>query len=193
LPSTLDNVRLKAIFEDGTEVVGEVNIAQTDKRIKEIRLIPEEVKPLPEVLQSIYEADYIFLGPGSLYTSIIPNVLIKDINQALRESRGKKIFISNIVTQKYETYNMTMYEHIKAMTNLLPAEFVDYVFVHSRPLPSRLLEKYKEEESYPVKIDRERLREFKIKIIYGDFLRDDVDYLRHSALKIVNYIKQNGL
>lgn len=189
-PGTLGKVRLKASYSDGTDVIGEVQIEQTDKRIEKIELVPADVKALQSVLSAISEANYIFLGPGSLYTSIIPNILIKDINAALRLTPAKKIFIANIVTQKYETYNMTMSEHINAIDSLLPFNFIDYIFIHNKDIPPSLLQQYAAEDSFPVILDYDNLKDLHDKIIYGDFVIDSAEYLRHSAKKIIAYLRQ---
>jgi len=193
LPSTTENVRLKAVYEDGSTVMGEVNIEQTPKRIEKMEIIPENAHTLPEVIEAINKADYIFIGPGSLFTSIIPNLLIKDIAAALASTTAKKIYIANVMTQQFETQDMTLSEHIKAIMHNSNDRVIDCCLVHNADISKSLEEKYRSEGAFKVKIDTQNLENIGMPVYFGDFLRDEEDYLRHSAEKIWEFIKTRKL
>ena len=159
LPSTLDDMKLAAEMEDGSIVEGESNIPESGKKIKRLFTQPANCKALPDVISAIKEADLIILGPGSLYTSVIPNLLIKEISEAISKSSAKKIYVCNIMTQPGETTGYTASEHIQAIldhsgySNLVQAMLVN------NSLPEDLSPDYEKADSYPVVIDTEKIKE----------------------------------
>ena len=124
-PSTAQNVTLQAELEDGTVVAGETNISRSRKRIARLRLVPRRVRPLPEVLAAIRDADLILIGPGSLYTSILPNLLVEEVVEVIANSPATRVYIANLMTQPGETQHYSVADHVRA------------IYAHTRPRPVR--------------------------------------------------------
>lgn len=185
LPSTLDDMRLVAEMEDGRIIEGESNIPEAKGKIKELTSEPENPKTLPDVIKAIEEAELIILGPGSLYTSVIPNLLIKDIAQAISKAGANKFYICNVMTQPGETDEYKVSDHIKAIfkhTNL--DNIVDAVIVN-KTLPKDLAKKYEEAGSFPVEIDESAVKKMKVKVIKKDLIeKNDEGFVRHSHTKL---------
>lgn len=184
LPVTLEDVVLFAELEDGTVIKGESQIPikqqTTNQRIKKIFIKPSNCKALPEAIEAIQDADAVILGPGSLYTSIIPNLLIKDISKAIQKSDAIKVYVSNIMTQQGETIGYSLGDHINAIYQHSDKIEIDYAIVNNGEIPDNLLEKYRTENATPVKIDYNVIRDMNIRIIEGDFVNIEKDYLRHN-------------
>lgn len=157
LPSTLGVVRLCARLEDGSVIEGESNISKSDKRIKQVYFDPPYAAPLAEVMTAIREADAIVLGPGSLFTSILPNFLVDRIAREVAASPAIKMYVCNVMTQPGETDAMTAADHVEALLENAGARVCDYVIVNDQP-PSKLLEAYAEEGQIPVTPDIERIQ-----------------------------------
>lgn len=183
LPSARQDVTLAAMFEDGTRVVGESQIPLAKKRIRRVELIPAEVQPLPEVLSAIAEADAIVVGPGSLYTSILPNLLVPGVAEAVRESNGKVIYICNVMTQPGETDGFSASDHVQAIYNHVGPGLFDMIIVNSAPIPASVLEQYSAKGAYPVAADVERLHLLGLTVIARNFLQDSI-YARHDPALI---------
>lgn len=185
LPSTLDDMRLAAEMEDGSIVRGESMIPEAHLKIKRLFTIPENCKPLDEAIAAIKDADLIILGPGSLYTSVIPNMLIKEISKEVAESKASKIYICNIMTQPGETDNYSAYDHIKAIIDHCGYDnIVDAILVNNS-LPQTLAEKYYAANSFPVKVDEEKINELGIEIISNKLIEDSKEgYVRHSSNRL---------
>jgi uncharacterized cofD-like protein len=141
-PATMEDVALVAELEDGRVIEGETKIVESRSRIKRLRLSCEDCKPLPETIEAIKQADLITIGPGSLYTSIIPNLLVEHIAEAISESKGVKVYICNIMTQPGETEGFTVEDHLAELFGYSPRLALDYVIVNSTPIGSALKEKY---------------------------------------------------
>ena len=152
-PATMQNVHLVAELEDGTSIKGESSIAKTSARIESIRLEPSRCRPLPETLAAIRRADVITLGPGSLFTSIIPNLLVPGVAKAIRSSRGLKIFVCNVMTQPGETPGFTASDHLKSVVRICGPGLVDRVLVNSAAPSAAALRKYRREGAEPVRLD----------------------------------------
>ena len=170
LPVTNANVNLVADFENGASVVGESKIAAKKKqqncRIHKVRLEPERPKALPHAIDAILSADMIILGPGSLYTSIIPNLLVDGIVQALEQSRAPKIYVLNIMTQDGETEGYTAFDHLHALLQHSAPHLVDACIYNTAPVPDPIQARYKTEDAEPVEIDMQRFREAGVEM-YG--------------------------
>lgn len=186
LPATLENVTLGAELEDKTLVFGECNISASRSRIKRIFLRPEICRPLPEALDAIREADIIILGPGSLYTSIIPNLLVQGMAEAIKNSPAQKLYICNIMTQPGETQGYTAYEHIKAIFDHV-GPIVDQILVNSEPIPNRLLKKYREKGAAPVKVDTPALNRLGVKV-WSKYLVQHSNLVRHQPEKLAQAV-----
>lgn len=170
LPVTNANVDLVADFENGASVVGESKIAAKKKqqncRIHKVRLEPERPKALPHAIDAILSADMIILGPGSLYTSIIPNLLVDGIVQALEQSKAPKIYVLNIMTQDGETEGYTAFDHLHALLQHSAPHLVDACIYNTAPVPDPIQARYKTEDAEPVEIDMQRFREAGVEM-YG--------------------------
>ena len=137
-PSTAQNVTLEAELEDGTIVAGETNISRSRQRIRRVRLVPHRVRPLPEVLEAIREADLILVGPGSLYTSIIPNLLVEQVTETIAHSRATCVYIANLMTQPGETQHYSVADHVCAIYDHTRKELFDFAVINRRPIPRRV-------------------------------------------------------
>ena len=195
LPVTTADVQLEAEFENGATVVGESKIfyckKQEDCRIRQVRLIPSRPKALPEAVSAIADADMIVLGPGSLYTSIIPNLLVDGVAQAVANSRAPKLYICNIMTQEGETEGYTAADHLEALLAHGVPGMVDLCLANSAPVHPGLVEKYRAEDAAPLVVDRERiaalgleLEERPVASQAGNFARHDPDLLAQAVLEI---------
>lgn len=186
VPSTLSNVSLEARFEDGKLVKGESRISDfrpNKGRIRRVFLNPPNSQPTQEALTAIKEADAIILGPGSLYTSVIPNLLVKGMLEAILATSAIKIYVCNVMTQPGETDGYTAADHMEAIfLHTTPGVF-DYVIANTEKVPRYLLRKYQEEGAYPVVIDEERLVEMGLKVI-KEKLISNTNYVRHDSANL---------
>ncbi len=159
IPSTLDAVTLKAKYTDGTEMSGESKIPQEGKRIKRITLEPVDAEALPEALEILETADLVVLGPGSLYTSLIPNLLVRPISEALATTKAPRIYVCNVMTQPGETDGMNASDHISAiLQHTGGAMIMDYVLVNSARISGEQARKYQEQNAHAVRYDLDGLR-----------------------------------
>lgn len=187
VPATLATVTLKAIVEGGDEVSGEVNIVKNGKRILRVFLDPANVEPHPEALESIRTADVICIGPGSLYTSIIPNLLVPGIAQALKESQAVKVYVCNVMTQPGESDAMTASEHVAAIVANVGTKIFDYVLLNNgEPGPDRL-ERYRESGQALVEPDADRVRALGFYPVV-DNLMNESDFVRHDPLRVASRV-----
>ena len=156
-PSTISDVRLVAELEDGNVVLGETQISASRVPIRNLRLEPEQCLPLPQALKAIRAANVITLGPGSLYTSILPNLLVARVSQAIGESGATKIFICNLMTQPGETDNYSAREHLETIRRYAPEIQFDYVVVNDRRITPEQAERYAQEGAQQIGIDDDSL------------------------------------
>ena len=188
LPVTNADVVLEATFENGTQVQGESKISDFKKaqdcRIQSVRLLPEHPKALPEAVRAIEEADLILLGPGSLYTSVIPNLLVDGISEAVCASKAMKIYICNIMTQDGETEGMTASDHVKALLRHSGPGLVDICLCNSAPVRPGLLERYKEEDAAPIVVDKEAIEALGVELVTRPLASETLDYARHSFARL---------
>lgn len=186
LPVTTADVQLEAEFENGSSVIGESKIfyckKQEDCRITHVRLLPEHPQALPEAVRAIREADMIVLGPGSLYTSIIPNLLVDGIVEAIRGSDALKVYVCNVMTQEGETEGCTAADHIAALFQHSAPGLFDLCLVNSSPIPADVAARYAREGAEPMRCDAERCRELGVEIIRRPVATVDHDgYVRHHC------------
>ena len=186
LPSTLDDMRLAAEFEDGSIVHGESAIPEEHKKIKRLFTEPENCKALEDVIEAIKDADLIILGPGSLYTSVIPNLLVKEISQEIIKSNAKKIYVCNIMTQPGESDNYTVSDHLNALYQHSGSEnLVDAVLVNNT-LPANMAKKYEECGQFPVNLDKENVH---VDIVEKKLIEESREGLvRHSSHRVARAI-----
>ena len=194
LPVTNADVALEATFENGSHVVGESKIFQFKKeqdcRISRVRLLPEGPPALPETLRAIGEADLILLGPGSLYTSVIPNLLVEGVADAIRAAQGLKMYICNIMTQDGETEGMTASDHVSALLRHSGPGLVDLCLANSAPVRPGLVERYREEDAAPIVVDREAVEALGVELITRPVSSETSDYARHSVARLAAAIME---
>lgn len=187
LPSTIDNVTLHAEMADGTIADGETNIVKHPQPINHIFVTPSECRPLDEAVEAIRYADVIVIGPGSVYTSIVPNLLVKGIVDAIAESDAVKIYVCNVMTQPGETDGFTASQHVRAVQNHADRKIFNYVLVN-RQVPSLdLLDKYRGQGAELVVPDVDRIREMGYRAIVGDFM-SQTEVVRHDHNKLAETI-----
>jgi uncharacterized cofD-like protein len=180
LPSTLENVVLGAEFKDGAVKHGQTKIVDYPSPIKRIFLLPESPKAYTGVLKACLQSDIIVLGPGSLYSSIIPNLLVRGVARAIRDSKAKKVYICNIMTQPGETDNFKASDHLMEIERYLGCP-VQYMLINSGEISNNLLERHADKNSFMVENDTHRLDK-KVKIIYEDVISRG-SFARHDPLK----------
>ncbi|ADK13404.1 MULTISPECIES: gluconeogenesis factor YvcK family protein [Clostridium] len=192
MPVTLDNLTLKARLKDGSIVEGESNIPQKaierNSPIDKIFIEPRGARALKEAVEAIKEADAVILGPGSLYTSVIPNLLVGDIASALQNTNAVKLYVSNIMTQPGETDGFSVEDHISAIFNHVGAPIIDYVIINVGKINTELEGKYKEEESHLVKINEDLVASMGVKVIEGDFISIKNGLIRHNSEKLASIL-----
>lgn len=187
IPSTLNNVSLGAHYKDGSTIEGEAAIPKNKRPIARVFLKPQEACATPEALKAISEAQVIILGPGSLYTSVIPNLLIKELERAIAASSALKIYICNVMTQAGETEGYSAFDHIKAIIEHSSPKIIDSCIVNSTKIPKELLEKYSLESSYPVNVDLQKIRQAGYRVIEDDIVNAK-DYVRHDSAKLARIV-----
>ena len=189
LPTTNDIATLNAVLSTGEIIRGESSITEAGGVIDHVYITPSRVKPNEDVLRAIEQADYIIMGPGSLYTSIIPNLVISKVSEKIRESNAKKIYVCNVMTQHGETDNYTVSDHIVAINKHVEENIFDLVIANSREFDDSILSKYHKEKQEPVKIDQEKIKELGIKLIKNnDVGIVDNNTIRHNADKVSELI-----
>jgi uncharacterized cofD-like protein len=167
-PSTDSNVSLEAVLADGTRVAGETRISRSRQPIHSIRLLPRRARPLAATLRAIAEADVITLGPGSLFTSVIPNLLVEGIPAAIRRSPAVKACFVNLMWQPGETMDFSASDHIRAIDRHAGGKLLDYAIVNSRPIPQAMMKRYARQAASPVNNDVEALATMGLKVIAAE-------------------------
>lgn len=197
IPASLYNVNIGARFQSGKTIIGESEIAKRDYNdiIEDIFLIPENAKANIEAVKAINEADAIIMGPGSLYTSIIPNLLFPQIREAIMRSKAVKVYVCNIMTQPGETDKYRASDHIEVLYKYIPGS-IDYAIVNKSDMSSELLEKYMKDNSNPVELDIQRIKRMNVTPVIdkisleGDYVRHDSDKLSRIILRLVEEYKK---
>ncbi len=185
-PATNQNVTLSACMDDGSTVHGETNITASKHSIVELMLEPANARPLPETLEAIASADLVTLGPGSLYTSLITNLLVRSIPEALAATKATRVFVCNLMTQANESLGLTASQHIAKIiqhANNVKRPIFDYALINTAPISPTLLAKYASEGQEPIEADLDAIRILGVEPITGDFVHEG-DVLRHDPDKI---------
>ncbi len=196
IPSTLEKVTLVASHEDGSETVGESKLPESGSPVKKIHLKPVNCRSTNGAIEAIAKADAIILGPGSLYTSIMPNLLVGRIYQEIIASKAIKIYICNVMTQKGETEDYAASDHLKAIIDHTSPGIVDYCVVNTSKVPVTMYEKYKDQNAYPVVPDTDNIKKMKCKVVEAhlvsaqDFVRHDSDKLAKIIMDLVSSLKK---
>jgi len=189
LPASEEHVRLDAIMDDGTIVEGESQIPEAHKRIHRVRLFPEHVKPVQSAIEALENADVIILGPGSLYTSIMPNLLVDGVAECVRRSKAIKIYICNVMTQPGETDGYTASMHAKAIIDHAGKGVIDFMLVNDHPISANIREYYAAKGAYPVEVDEEAINKLGIGFVKADII-NETDVIRHDPDKLCNAVLQ---
>jgi uncharacterized cofD-like protein len=190
-PVTTANASLVARMDDGSLVRGETKITASRKRIVELMLDPPDAAALPETLEAIERADLITVGPGSLYTSLITNLLVQGMPAALANARGVRVFICNLMTQANESLNLTASEHIERIYEHTRAPIFDYALVNTAAFSAETLARYAAEGASPIEADIERIEALGVRVISGDFASEE-SVVRHAAGRVTGALLALG-
>ncbi|MBO8141761.1 MAG: YvcK family protein [Firmicutes bacterium] len=188
LPSTLESVTLVAEFADGTRARGESQVAQTGKRIRRVYLSPPDARPLADALRALREADIVILGPGSLYTSVLPNLLVPGIAETIGNSRAMRVYVCNVMSQPGETDGYRASDHVRALLEHAGSGIVDYVLMNSGRVPSNVEEKYRREGAHPVQADVQAVRDLGV-VPVCRYLLSHSDFARHDPHRLAAAIR----
>ena len=189
-PATSSNIELEALMDDGSRVRGETKITASKGRIKELFLIPGDVQPLPQSLEAIASADLITIGPGSLFTSLIPNLLVHGIPQAIANSPAIKVYVCNLMTQANESLGLTAAEHIRALLQHAGgAKIFDYALINRTPAPDTMKAKYALEGASQIVNDLDAIEALGVCPVLGDYLEPG-DIARHAADRVAADLMQ---
>lgn len=183
VPATLDHVRLKAVLDDGREIMGETAIVQSGSRIRRIHLDPVNCTPHRAAVEAILDADLICIGPGSVYTSIIPNLLVPGISQALRDADAPRVYICNVMTQPGESDRFTASEHVTAIQINVEKRIFDHVMVNTSMPSQNAIEKYREYGQHVVEPDIDIIRTMGFRTVTGNFI-SETDVVRHDPARL---------
>jgi uncharacterized cofD-like protein len=183
LPSVLEQVALRAELVDGSVVEGESRIGAVTTRIKRVELVPADSEPPPAAVKSLREADVVVIGPGSLYTSILPNLLVRELCAALVNSDALKLYVCNVMTQPGETEGYSAAAHLQALTDHVGENFLDHIIVNGEPISSALRERYAEEGAEPVQVDTAALLREGVQPVEAPVV-DQANYVRHDPVRL---------
>ncbi len=186
-PSTIENVNLEAVLEDGRRRLGETRISRSDCRIRRVSLVPRRVRILSETLEAIARADLILLGPGSLYTSVLPNLLIPQITKAIAVSRATRIYIVNLMTQPGETPGYSVADHVRAIHQHTRCRLIDWVIVNRKPVSAGVARRYRAEGAEPVACDAEELQKLGVRVLFDDLLEEH-GVIRHNSRRLTDLL-----
>ena len=190
-PATASDIELEALMDDGSRVRGETKITASKGRVAELFLIPPAPQPLPQTLDAITRADLITIGPGSLFTSLIPNLLVCGVPQAIRDSAATKVYICNLMTQANESLGRTAADHIRALYDHAGCRLFDYALINRQPASEELKAKYALEEASQIVVDLEAIDALGVCPVLGDYLfqdgvaRHDTDQVAKDLLDLV--------
>ena len=193
-PATTSNAQLYAIMDDGSVVRGETNITASQRRIVELRMAPANARSLPTALEAIEKADLITIGPGSLFTSLVPNLLVREVSDAIAKSRAIKVFVCNLMTQANESLGLSASDHIRALYKHARHRFFDYALVNRTPASPALAAKYAERQQSQIEPDVEPIEALGVKPVLGDYLleemRQDGLVARHNTHRVAQDLLQ---
>jgi uncharacterized cofD-like protein len=184
-PATMSSVELEASFEDGSRVRGETRITASKGRIRELVLVPPDVEPLPQTLEAIANADLITIGPGSLFTSLIPNLLVRGIPEAILESSAITVFVCNLMTQVNESLSLSAADHIRALNDHAGIQLFDYSLINRKPASPEMKAKYAQEGASQIVVDLEAIEALGVCPVMGDYLEEG-EVARHATDRLAH-------
>lgn len=187
-PITNERISLYAKTVEGTYIHGESNIPLANQKIERLYIHPNQITPLPEAVEAIKDADLIIISPGSLYTSILPNLIIPNIDRAMEQSRAQIVYVCNIMTQAGETTDFSASDHVRAINHHLGFPAVDAIIVHNEEIDPTILQNYQAENAQPVTYDRKQLEHLGLKVITDDIIDDSKVTVRHDTKKVAEII-----
>ncbi len=182
-PATTSNIELEAVMEDGSRVRGETKITASKGRIRELCLVPSGVNPMPQTLEAIANADLITIGPGSLFTSLIPNLLVRGISEAIVASPATKVYVCNLMTQANESLGLSAADHIRALNRHAQKQIFDYALINRTPVSDDLKAKYAGEGACQIENDLEAVEALGVIPVLGDYL-DEAGVARHHTARV---------
>jgi uncharacterized cofD-like protein len=182
-PTTLANVSLEAVMTDGKIVRGETRIAKSGKKIRRLSLRPRRVSPLPEVLEAINQANLILIGPGSLYTSILPNLLVSGVAEAIEKSTATRVFVANLMTQPGETEGFSLADHVRVVYEHTRRKFIDWVVASNQPVSPEVARRYSRRGAEPVRVDIQDLQRLGVRCLLDNLL-EEYGVVRHDAVRL---------
>jgi uncharacterized cofD-like protein len=182
-PATLENVSLKAVMTDGKIVLGETCIVKSGKKIRRLSLRPRHVRPLPEVLEAIRQANLILIGPGSLYTSILPNLLVSGVAEAIEKSSATRIFVANLMTQPGETQGFSLADHVRVIYGHTRPKFIDWVVANNQLISPEVARRYSRNGAEPVRVDLQELQRLGVRCLLDNLLEEH-GTVRHDAARL---------
>jgi uncharacterized cofD-like protein len=188
-PATTSNIELEALMENGARVRGETKITASQGRIKELFLVPPNVEPLPQTLDAIAHADIISIGPGSLFTSLIPNLLVHGIAEAIVNSPAIKVYICNLMTQANESLGLTAADHIRALNLHAHKQLFDYALINRTPVSEELKAKYAHEGASQIVADLDAIEALGVIPVLGDYL-EEAGVARHNTARVARDLLQ---
>ena len=188
-PATTSNIELDALMEDGTRVRGETKITASKGRIQELFLVPPDVGPMPQTMEAIAHADLITIGPGSLFTSLIPNLLVRGIAQAIVESPAVKVYICNLMTQANESLGLTAADHIRALNSHAQKQIFDFALINRTPVSDDLKAKYASEGACQIVNDLDAIEALGVIPVLGEYLEED-GVARHNTSRVARDLMQ---
>jgi uncharacterized cofD-like protein len=186
-PSTISNVHLIATLANGKRVTGETNISRSSIPIRKLQLSPRRVRPLPLAVKALEQADLILLGPGSLYTSVIPNLLIPEIARAIARSKAPRVYIANLMTQPGETTHYSLSEHLRAIQDHVGKRLIDSVVANRKAVSPEVARRYRAQNSEPVLIDNKNLAKLNVKLV-ADNLLEEHGVIRHNSPRLARLL-----
>ncbi len=188
IPSTLNNVALVAHHKDGSVTEGEHSIPQSRKPIERVSLRPQDAQATPDAVRAIKEAQLIILGPGSLYTSILPNLLVKGISDAIAASPAIKVYVCNVMTQPGETDNFSAADHVRTLISHGSQRVLDYCVINTGDIPQDILKRYAQDNSYAVVNDRKKIEKLGYRVIDDDFSVIEQEVIRHDPARLARIL-----
>src|SRR3974390_958373 len=188
-PATTSNIELEALMEDGTRVRGETKITASKGRIRELFLVPPDVGPMPQTLDAIADADVITIGPGSLFTSLIPNLLVRGISEAIVASSATKVYICNLMTQANESLGLSAADHIRALNRHAQKQIFDYALINRTTATHEMKAKYATEGACQIVNDLDAIEALGVIPVLGDYLEEG-GVARHNTARVARDLMQ---